>query len=586
MKTQIRTAEPVSRTIQARGRLHQAGMAEVLQAYRNQPAQLAVDEEDDRIVQGKFATQLQDEEEETLQGKIVAQLQSADEEEPVQQKVENRTGLPDRLKNGVENLSGYSLDAVKVHYNSSKPAQLQALAYTQGRDIHVGPGQERYLGHEAWHVVQQMQGRVQPTTQLQGIAVNDNEGLEREADVMGGKAVQCRAVSPFAAYRMNRSKMVMQMRFLDNAKYKTFIANTYTKEYDGDLRSDNRGTGIGFAGFKATYQPSAVAEKLYIELPIKFDPAFPADEAKYYMQNVERTWSDKFHLKTKDIKGGEDDGHGKLKEAGDNKWDQLNDVNVIVRAKETTGVTVGKNDAKFNLTHNVNDEDYVSHDGSVKLSEQGYEETRDSNSWWYPSWLLHHRNLNVYGHETGHMFGLDDEYQVGNGDYIVRRDIKAYNKANNTIKVYPINHNEIITKHWGKDYRIWLLNGTDVMDPALKEIKLNRDGVSETYTFRIAPTVGKFILLNDTQKTRSDALPGTLTDHYNLTKKALGTDYANQNAVMDNTNKNKTIMGAGTKVKKHHYVTFWDAMVQAIRAQYPVAASEEAPNQHDDWQII
>lgn len=189
MKTQIRAAEPVSRTIQARGRLHQAGMAEVLQAYRNQPAQLAVDEEDDRMVQGKFATQLQDEEEETLQGKIVAQLQSTDEEEPVQQKVENRTGLPDRIKNGVENLSGYSLDAVKVHYNSSKPAQLQALAYTQGTDIHVGPGQECYLGHEAWHVVQQMQGRVQPTTQLQGIAVNDNEGLEREADVMGGKAL-------------------------------------------------------------------------------------------------------------------------------------------------------------------------------------------------------------------------------------------------------------------------------------------------------------------------------------------------------------------------------------------------------------
>src|ERR1700752_4358250 len=41
----------------------------------------------------------------------------------------NRTGMPNRLKEGVEALSGISLDDVKVHYNSSRPAQLQAHAY-------------------------------------------------------------------------------------------------------------------------------------------------------------------------------------------------------------------------------------------------------------------------------------------------------------------------------------------------------------------------------------------------------------------------------------------------------------------------
>jgi hypothetical protein len=112
------------------------------------------------------------------------------EKEPLQTKP-NNTGLPDNLKSGVENLSGYSMDDVKVHYNSDKPAQLQALAYTQGTGIHVAPGQEQHLPHEAWHVVQQMQGRVQPTMQMkEGVAVNDNKGLESEADVMGGKAVQ------------------------------------------------------------------------------------------------------------------------------------------------------------------------------------------------------------------------------------------------------------------------------------------------------------------------------------------------------------------------------------------------------------
>lgn len=102
--------------------------------------------------------------------------------------IANNTGLPDGLKNNVESLSGYSLDNVRVHYNSSKPAAVQAYAFTQGTDIHIGPGQERCLPHEAWHVTQQMSGRVSPTTSIGGVAVNDNAALEHEADVMGARA--------------------------------------------------------------------------------------------------------------------------------------------------------------------------------------------------------------------------------------------------------------------------------------------------------------------------------------------------------------------------------------------------------------
>ena len=104
----------------------------------------------------------------------------------------NNTGMPDNLKSGIESLSGFSMDDVRVHYNSSKPATVQALAYTQGTDIHVAPGQEKHLPHEAWHVAQQMVGRVSPTTNINGMPVNDNAGLEHEADVMGEKAVQCK----------------------------------------------------------------------------------------------------------------------------------------------------------------------------------------------------------------------------------------------------------------------------------------------------------------------------------------------------------------------------------------------------------
>lgn len=111
----------------------------------------------------------------------------------VLQRKENNTGLPDTLKSGIESLSGYAMDDVRVHYNSDKPAQLNAYAYAQGSEIHMAPGQEKHLPHEAWHVVQQKQGRVQPTAQLKsGVSINADIHLEKEADTMGEKAIQCK----------------------------------------------------------------------------------------------------------------------------------------------------------------------------------------------------------------------------------------------------------------------------------------------------------------------------------------------------------------------------------------------------------
>ena len=106
----------------------------------------------------------------------------------IQQK-KNNTGLPDNLKSGMEHLSGHSMDDVKVHYNSSKPAQLNANAYAQGTNIHLASGQEKHLPHEAWHVIQQKQGRVKPTKQLKGnVQVNDDLNLEKEAELADMKA--------------------------------------------------------------------------------------------------------------------------------------------------------------------------------------------------------------------------------------------------------------------------------------------------------------------------------------------------------------------------------------------------------------
>ena len=104
----------------------------------------------------------------------------------------NNTGLSDRLKSGLETMSGLDMSDVRVHRNSAKPAQVNAYAYAQGSNVYLGPGQEKHLPHEAWHVVQQKQGRVVPTIQTIGVPINDDPGLEREADKMGLDAVQSR----------------------------------------------------------------------------------------------------------------------------------------------------------------------------------------------------------------------------------------------------------------------------------------------------------------------------------------------------------------------------------------------------------
>ena len=144
---------------------------------------------------GNRITQLQSKSTQFTSFSRVAQLQAkrdsqiSSTQSPVVQREENKTGLPDGLKLGMESISGLSLNDVKVHRNSDKPAQLQAHAYAQGTDIHLGPGQEKHLPHELGHVVQQKEGRVKPTVQLKDkVNINDDSGLEKEADILGEKA--------------------------------------------------------------------------------------------------------------------------------------------------------------------------------------------------------------------------------------------------------------------------------------------------------------------------------------------------------------------------------------------------------------
>lgn len=141
---------------------------------------------------------------------------------------ENRSGIPDSLKGGLEQLSGMELSAVRVHYNSAKPAQLNADAYAQGQEIHLGPGQEKHLPHEGWHAVQQMQGRVKPTIQARGVSINDDEGLEREADVMGAKAAAHQPSKPLGSDTKNATAVAQMTSAVVVQQRKSSVVQTRT----------------------------------------------------------------------------------------------------------------------------------------------------------------------------------------------------------------------------------------------------------------------------------------------------------------------------------------------------------------------
>lgn len=121
----------------------------------------------------------------------------------------NLTGIPRQMKQSFEQSSGLSFDDVRVHYHSALPSRLGALAYTQGSHVYVAPGQERHLGHELGHVVQQKQGRVQATSKLGGVKLNTSPAMEREADTLCRQAGQ--GVPQTIQRRQAPSSEVVQM---------------------------------------------------------------------------------------------------------------------------------------------------------------------------------------------------------------------------------------------------------------------------------------------------------------------------------------------------------------------------------------
>jgi hypothetical protein len=214
----------------------------------------------------------------------------------------NHTGLPNNLKAGIESLSGLDMSDVRVHFNSSRPARLRALAYTQGTDIHVAPGQARHLPHEAWHVVQQKQGRVTPTVQLKGgIPVNDDEGLEHEANAMGILALATAAKprvaqvgqGPSQGKLAPRSRAVGTgtiQRYLDDENFLPKKEKTFKGWCDVWWGDPNRFSRSAYDHIEMLYD-KLLAKDGTPEAVAAYDAAYYMGDA-YYLKPETQVWTD------------------------------------------------------------------------------------------------------------------------------------------------------------------------------------------------------------------------------------------------------------------------------------------------------
>ncbi len=117
------------------------------------------------------------------------------------------SGLSPELNAQMSSAMGSDFSNVNIHANSDKASEAGALAYAQGNDVHFAPGQydpgsqkgQELIGHELAHVKQQSEGRVQANASVGGMSVNNDAGLEKEADSMGAMAAQMKPAAGFEA---------------------------------------------------------------------------------------------------------------------------------------------------------------------------------------------------------------------------------------------------------------------------------------------------------------------------------------------------------------------------------------------------
>ena len=152
--------------------------------------------------------------------------------------------LPVPVLTKMEDAFGFDFGAVRVHEGGEAPS-MGAVAYTQGTDVHFAPGQydphsergHELIGHELAHVVQQSEGRVGATRQFKGVELNDDPGLEHEADTWGSLAARGEQVSRGGSATAPTGGSSMQRKVVQRAAqtshWGTFTDTTYALTANG-----------------------------------------------------------------------------------------------------------------------------------------------------------------------------------------------------------------------------------------------------------------------------------------------------------------------------------------------------------------
>ena len=150
--------------------------------------------------------------------------------------------VPVEMQAGIDRLSGVPMDDVAVHRDSSEPAKLDAKAFAKGNQIHLGPGQEKHLAHEAWHVAQQKQGLAPATGEMGGAAINADPALEDDAHHQGA-ALAAGGETAHAPSTANATGDVIQMIRVDEEDIgdEFDVRTNDGEECTGTLKSINGG---------------------------------------------------------------------------------------------------------------------------------------------------------------------------------------------------------------------------------------------------------------------------------------------------------------------------------------------------------
>ena len=166
----------------------------------------------------------------------------------------------------MEDAFDFSFAQVRVHEGSQAQA-MGAIAYTEGTNLHFAPGEyqpgsergQELIGHELAHVVQQSEARVGTTKQFKGVELNDDPGLEAEADAWGARAARGELVGRSSGVRSPDVGGAVQRKVIQRVAQPSH----YGRFVDNDYRVDNAAQTVVL---HLTFEPNAEVDATKIGL--------------------------------------------------------------------------------------------------------------------------------------------------------------------------------------------------------------------------------------------------------------------------------------------------------------------------------